>query len=109
MEGPEVSIGQANGKRGGTAAATEGSMAIKVRGLRKSFGDKTVLDGIDLVRRHPNDDDLPDLTIDDPTAVALLTSHIDNDLSPSLERLQELYEEKIAAQGLQHWSKAGLR
>jgi ABC-2 type transport system ATP-binding protein len=57
MEGTEVSMGQANGKRDGTAAAgaatgdstpTEGSMAIKVRGLRKSFGDHVILDGVDL-------------------------------------------------------------
>jgi hypothetical protein len=47
-------------------------------------------------------------SIDDPTAAALLTSHID-DVSPSLERLQELFEEKLEARGLRHWAKVGPR
>jgi hypothetical protein len=58
-----------------------------------------------LVQRYPRDADLPDLTLDDPTAVALLTSHLDDGSSPSLERLYELVQEKLEAQGRPDWPK----
>jgi Tn3 transposase DDE domain len=47
-------------------------------------------------QRYPSEDDVPDLKIDDPTVVALLTAHFSDDSSPSLERLNELTEGKLA-------------
>lgn len=48
-----------------------------------------------LMHRYPSEADRPDLKIDDPTVVALLTSHFDNDSSRPLEHLKELSEERL--------------
>jgi hypothetical protein len=47
-----------------------------------------------LVNRYPSEDDVPDLKIDDPTVLGLLSSHFGNAWSPPLERLNELTEGK---------------
>lgn len=50
-----------------------------------------------LVHRYPSEHVVPDFQLDDPTVVALLTSRFGNDPSPSLVRLSELSEERLAA------------
>lgn len=49
-----------------------------------------------LVTRYPSEDEVPEPKIDDPTVVVLLSSHFINTSSPSLERLNELTEGKLA-------------
>jgi DNA-binding transcriptional MerR regulator len=48
-----------------------------------------------VVRRYRNEDDIPDMKIDDPTVAALLSSHFGDTTSPALERLNELTKEKL--------------
>jgi DNA-binding transcriptional MerR regulator len=53
-----------------------------------------------LARRYASAAEVPDLEIDDPTLLALLASHFGHGSSPTLDRLQELAEAKLAGQGL---------
>ncbi|MDQ6672915.1 MAG: hypothetical protein M3069_19595 [Chloroflexota bacterium] len=59
-------------------------------------------------RRHVDHHRQPDLKIDDPTIVALLTSHFGNNSSRSLECFQALPEKKLEKRFAQESRSADL-
>lgn len=56
-----------------------------------------------LTGRYPTFADLPDSRIEDPTVVALLTSHLGSAASPALERLKVLCEKRLESHWLRRW------
>jgi DNA-binding transcriptional MerR regulator len=54
-----------------------------------------------VVEHYPSQNDAPDVEIDDPVVIALLTSHFGGGSAPALERLKELADAKLEG----HWQQ----
>jgi DNA-binding transcriptional MerR regulator len=57
-----------------------------------------------LVRKYPSQDDMPNLAIDDPAVIALLSSYFGSASSPALERLGKLADQQLEGHWLHQWA-----